>query len=271
MYNIGEIVSNVIGWTYFLAWSISFYPQAILNWKRQSVQGLSIDFLWYNVYGFMCYSAKIQKEYQDKNGNKDNLVRANDVFFALHALLLSTITLVQSFIYKVTSTFIKISLVMMILISIGIYFSKFQWIDLIYFLSYIKLLISLIKYVPQAFLNFKRKSTIGWSIHNILLDFTGGVLSNFQLIFDAYLTNNWSGIMGDFVKFGLGFLSITFDLLFMIQHYLLYQDHEDYNPIIGNNNNNKLSFINYLFNRNKNNNPDRTGLLENNDNNVRYV
>ncbi|CAH1766670.1 9397_t:CDS:2 [Entrophospora sp. SA101] len=202
MYNIGEIVSNVIGWTYFLAWSISFYPQAILNWKRQSVQGLSIDFLWYNVYGFMCYSAKIQKEYQDKNGNKDNLVRANDVFFALHALLLSTITLVQSFIYK---------------------------------------------------------------------DFTGGVLSNFQLIFDAYLTNNWSGIMGDFVKFGLGFLSITFDLLFMIQHYLLYQDHEDYNPIIGNNNNNKLSFINYLFNRNKNNNPDRTGLLENNDNNVRYV
>nr|CAG8498986.1 12278_t:CDS:2 [Entrophospora candida] len=194
--NIGEIVSSIIGWTYFLAWSISFYPQAILNWKRKSVQGLSIDFLWYNFYGFMCYSVfnltfffseEIQKEYRDKNGNKDNLVRANDRD-------------ADQKISCTASMFIKLSLVMMILVLIEIYFTKFQWIDLMYFLSYIKLSISFIKYVPQAFLNFKRKSTVGWSIHNILLDFTGGVLSNFQLILDAYLTNNWSGIKGDFVK-----------------------------------------------------------------------
>lgn len=44
-----------------------------------------------------------------------------------------------------------------------------MWIDLLYYLSYIKLTISLIKYMPQALLNFKRKSTVGWSIHNILL------------------------------------------------------------------------------------------------------
>lgn len=32
-----------------------------------------------------------------------------------------------------------------------------------YALSYVKLLITIVKYVPQAWLNYKRKSTDGWS------------------------------------------------------------------------------------------------------------
>lgn len=35
-----QITSSVIGWTYFAAWSGSFYPQAVLNWERRSVIGL---------------------------------------------------------------------------------------------------------------------------------------------------------------------------------------------------------------------------------------
>lgn len=38
----------------------------------------------------------------------------------------------------------------------------------------------------QAIMNFKRKSTDGWSIGNVLLDFTGGSLSMMQMIFDGY-------------------------------------------------------------------------------------
>src|SRR5437868_13245381 len=69
-----------------------------------------MDFLWYNIYGFACYtsfnlafftSEEIRKEYRDRNNGKDNLVQINDVGFALHALILSTITLIQSFVYKV--------------------------------------------------------------------------------------------------------------------------------------------------------------------------
>lgn len=37
------------------------------------------------------------------------------------------------------------------------------------------------EYVPQARMNYVRKSTVGWSIGNILLDFTGGILSLFVL------------------------------------------------------------------------------------------
>lgn len=104
---------------------------------------------------------------------------------------------------------------------------SYEWIDVLYFLSYIKLVISFIKYCPQVYINWAAKSTVGWSIHNILLDFTGGVLSIGQLVLDAYISDDWSGISGDPVKFGLGFLSIAFDLVFITQHYVLYRNRTD--------------------------------------------
>lgn len=48
-------VSQIIGWIYFLAWSISFYPQIIINFKRKSVTGLNFDFLALNFLGFILY------------------------------------------------------------------------------------------------------------------------------------------------------------------------------------------------------------------------
>lgn len=58
---------------------------------------------------------------------------------------------------------------------------KFNRLDFLYILSYIKIFISLIKYIPQVVLNVQRKSTVGWSIWNIFLDFTGGMLSDLQV------------------------------------------------------------------------------------------
>jgi len=40
-------------------------------------------------------------------------------------------------------------------------------------------------------MNYKRKSTIGWSIGNIFLDFTGGILSILQMIINAYNYSNF--------------------------------------------------------------------------------
>ena len=40
---------------------------------------------------------------------------------------------------------------------------KLSWLFFIEYLSYIKLAITFIKYVPQVYLNYKRKSTVGWS------------------------------------------------------------------------------------------------------------
>lgn len=57
-----------------------------------------------------------------------------------------------------------------------------QWIDYLYFLSFVKVGVSIVKYIPQVVLNYRRKSTSGWQIWNILLGFSGGTLSIVQLV-----------------------------------------------------------------------------------------
>jgi len=72
--------------------------------------------------------------------------------------------------------------------------------------------------------NYKRKSTKGWSIAQILFDLTGGILSLLQLIIDSSVQGDWSGITGNPTKLGLANISMCFDLIFITQHYFLYQD-----------------------------------------------
>ena len=71
-------------------------------------------------------------------------------------------------------------------ILIAAFAHAFSWNGFLLWASYIKLVITAIKYIPQAYMNFVRKSTEGWSIGNVLLDFTGGTFSILQMAFDVY-------------------------------------------------------------------------------------
>ncbi|XP_016091285.1 cystinosin-like isoform X2 [Sinocyclocheilus grahami] len=184
--NVLFIIDQIIGWIYFLAWSVSFYPQAYENWKRHSVVGLSFDFLALNLTGFIAYSVfnvglfwvtYIQEEFLQKDPNGVIPVDANDVFFSLHAVLLTLVYVCQCAIY-------------------------------------------------EAYMNYRRQSTAGWSIGNVLLDFTGGSFSLLQMFLQAYNNDKWKFIFGDPTKFGLGVLSIFFDVVFIVQHYCLYRNRE---------------------------------------------
>lgn len=97
------------------------------------------------------------------------------------------------------------------------------------YLSDVKVAVSVMKYSPQAWMNYKRKSTSGWSIHNILLDFTGGTLSIAEMFLSAYnYDEDWSSIfLGNSGKLELGLISIMFDIVFVIQHYVLYGEREE--------------------------------------------
>lgn len=90
------------------------------------------------------------------------------------------------------------------------------------------------------YLNFKRKSTVGWNIINILLDLTGGIFSFLQIAIDAI--NGEGSLFGgggafNVVKFILSVTSIFFDSIFIFQHYVLYRhswkNDELYKVIIG--------------------------------------
>lgn len=234
------IINAVIGWIYFVAWSVSFYPQVIYNWKRKSVVGLNFDFLAYNITGFLAYGFfnvgmywvdSVKKEYADAHPRGINPVQLNDVIFTIHAVFVTIITIFQCTLYERGGQ--KLSKVcvllvtgswLFILVSLFVTVAKvITWLTYLYYFSYVKLGVTLIKYVPQAYMNFKRKSTEGWSIGNVLLDFTGGSFSLLQMFLLAYNSDDWSSIFGDPTKFGLGFFSILFDILFIIQHYVLYR------------------------------------------------
>ena len=92
----------------------------------------------------------------------------------------------------------------------------------IYALTYVKLIFTIFKCVPQVWSNHQRKSTAGWSITQVYLDIAGGLLSLMQLVIDSSVQADWSGLAGNPVKFGLAMISLFFDVAFMAQHYVLY-------------------------------------------------
>lgn len=51
-----NILSIVTGWAYFVFWSLSYYPQVIVNYRRHCVRGLSFDFVAVNIVGYAAYS-----------------------------------------------------------------------------------------------------------------------------------------------------------------------------------------------------------------------
>jgi cystinosin len=240
---IYRAVSSAIGYIYFSCWSVSFYPQILSNYMRKSTQGLSTDFCGLNVIGFACYSIYnicffcskvIQDMYKERHGGSGITVQSNDVAFAVHAFALSLITLLQIGYYNgiravlpsriIAWVMLGILTALVTYLSMVAVWKKSTWLDFLYFLSYIKIFVSLIKYIPQVILNIKRKSTVGWNIWNILLDFTGGILSVLQLVLDCADMGDWNGITGNVAKFVLGNVSIFFDLIFMLQHYVLYYE-----------------------------------------------
>ena len=234
------VASYIIGWTYFVAWSASFYPQVIVNFRRKSVIGLNFDFVGLNLMGFAAYGVFnvclyfvpfFQDLYRSANPLSTIPVELNDVFFAVHAAILVIVVIIQCLIYERGDqtvalwalTFMGVAVAVSAILLILCVLQQYSWLSFIYFFSYLKLVITIIKYVPQAWLNYQRKSTVGWSIHNIFLDFTGGVLSIGQMFLLSVNFNDWQSTFGNPTKLGLGLFSILFDILFIVQHYFLYR------------------------------------------------
>jgi cystinosin len=237
-------VSSILGWSYFFCWSISFYPQIWQNYRRQTTVGFATDKILLDLLGYSCLSAyciglygipSVREMYQDRNKGNSPKVAINDVCFGLHGLLMTFIQIGQIVYYDgkkqmptkycqvgvATATFLVLGYLILI-VSGASDSGVFNLLDWFYFISFVKIGITCLKYIPQVMSNHKRKCTVGWSITSVLMDILGSVLSALQLFLDCDDTNDWSGITGNFVKFALSFVSLIFDAIFMTQHYVLY-------------------------------------------------
>ena len=84
--------------------------------------------------------------------------------------------------------------------------------------GYAKACVTFIKYMPQVYLNFQRKSTVGWSLENVCLDMTGGLLSFFQTYIDSAILGQslFGNETFNVIKFTLSVMSVCFDTVFLI-------------------------------------------------------
>lgn len=130
--------------------------------------GLSIDMVMGNVVGFLYLSVYTsffywdpytRKQYRERNGSgADNMVQLNDVAFAIHAFLISLFTYGQILAYRKptekmsrTAKVIATLIGLITAISLGLWLSDIiLWLDFLYALSYLKIVITIMKYIPQA-------------------------------------------------------------------------------------------------------------------------
>ncbi|ODV94291.1 hypothetical protein PACTADRAFT_4236 [Pachysolen tannophilus NRRL Y-2460] len=246
--------STLIGYTYIVLWGLGFWPPILTVIKLKSIQGLAIDFLYFNAvgyvfyviyYGFLLFNPYIRKEYSERYTLPSDptprlpLIKLNDFIFATHGLAVNLLTL--SFAYwpwsfrkndnQVMSLLGKkiLATVLLIISCMCFYILKtddksphFQWLDLLTSLGLFKILMSVCKNVPQVIYNYNRKSTHGWPIEMIWLDFIGGLLSLLQLVLDASISQNYKDILNNLPKLLLSIEAVIADIVFFLQHYYWY-------------------------------------------------
>ncbi|KKY31183.1 putative lysosomal cystine transporter [Diaporthe ampelina] len=245
-----KTLSTIIGWTYMLCWTASCYPQFLLNIRRRTTAGFSIDFALLNILGMTSYaihnlvlffSPVVRAQYAHRYPRSPTpTVQPNDIAYAVHGCIITV--LVYSQFYPGLWRFARardlrcspwtlgffwgcIGLVLLGAFVVGLRPASFrwEWLDVIYLLGNVKTFLTVVKYAPQIWLNIRRKSTRGLSISQFTLDLTGAVLSLAQLFLDASRGGDWSAVLANPAKFALGNVTVFFDLVAFFQHYYLYR------------------------------------------------
>ena len=156
-------ISTALGWSYFVVWSLSFWPQALLNWRRKSVVGMSFDFQLVNILGYAAYSAycvclrfdpRTRRAYARAFGD-ENLVATPDVCFALHGFALTALQIGQIAMYdRGTQRLSRVSVAFSaacvggtaayaaLVVAAPPALPDLRWLDLLYWLSLIKLVVT---------------------------------------------------------------------------------------------------------------------------------
>ncbi|CAI5488518.1 unnamed protein product [Closterium sp. Naga37s-1] len=207
--------------------------------KHTAVIGLNFDFLVFNLTKHTAYlifnasvffSPLVQQQYHAKYGAEELIpVSASDVAFSVHAVALTAFTVWQCMVYnrggqRVSWTCKAISLGVWIFALLTSLHSSFHhdWLGLVTTFNYIQVVMTTIKYIPQAWFNWQRRSTVGWSISNVLMDLTGGTASLLMMFVQSIDQSSFVNFTGNVGKLALSGETIAFDIIFAVQHYVLF-------------------------------------------------
>lgn len=187
-----------------------------------------------NLTGYTFYSLYCAYGYfsPDSTTPSTGRVDLNDLLVNLHCLFVSILITLQAFKYPLGRNRLGVWAVCE-LVAMWVFMMIYSTLSMplkvldppprlsaVSFLGYFKLAIAFTKCLPQAYWNWKRKSTVGWSIANVLLDCAGGLFSFLQMALEA-LDGRQVDVNG--VKLALAILSMGYDAIFIFQHYCLYR------------------------------------------------
>ncbi|CRG88147.1 Cystinosin homolog [Talaromyces islandicus] len=229
---LSEVISQTLGWGYFLLWSLSFYPQALHNHRRRSTDGLSVDFAVLNLLGLTAYttfnacflfSPVVRAQYAQRHAHSPKpTVQWNDFVYALHGTLVccwigSHFLCARFWNFKSKkqrpSNMALATIAGCVMCILYVCISEsWEWIDVVYMVGMIKVFLTVVKYTPQVVMNYWCQSTAGFSIGAIVLDLAGASLSLMQLVLDSSLQGDWSGAIGNAAKLLLGNITLLFDM-----------------------------------------------------------
>lgn len=133
-----------------------------MNWKLKNVEGCNLDFVIYNLTGFTFYTIyNWAGHFLNDPKEKINGIDINDLVFSLWAWCMTVITLIQCFLIyprkknKVsivcicaTPSYWCFVLLWAILTAFTHTIKVPEYADILYMMSYVKMFISLTKYIP---------------------------------------------------------------------------------------------------------------------------
>jgi len=237
--NAVKIFNTILGWSYMVFWGCSYYPQFYLNFKEWSVAGFSLDYGLLNVLAYFSYCVvmcsmywdpRIRSIYLEEHPHTQIPVETPDLASVIHNMTIIFLLGLQcvflprggqklTAISYVCSAFFVFAPLLTLPFALAGYLN---WLAFVHVFSYIKIGISLVKYAPQAYMNWRRKSTLGYSPVNMTLDFAGSTFLVLQLILLSVNRNDVYSMIGNPAKTGVGFAAWMFSGLFMVQHFILY-------------------------------------------------
>ncbi|KAG0710483.1 Cystinosin [Chionoecetes opilio] len=132
----------------------------------------------------------LDDQFKERYPTSVNHVHPNDVFFATYALSIEVLLAVQCFVYGrnkgMRVSWPCVGLVGASVLAVGVAcvlagVGVLWWLDVFYLMSYLKLVITPLKYIPQVYVIYRVKSTRGFSIAGAAMDFMGGLMSLGQM------------------------------------------------------------------------------------------
>lgn len=194
------------------------------------------------------FNAHVREEYASKHSPHDSdlrqypLIKPNDVAYTLHGLACVVTVFFQAHFldYKQTRAQQHLSVYTRVLLYSVIAFCSamvlgavliptsmpLQLLDVAEILGTVKVCMSISKYIPQLIHNHRRKSTKGWAMNAMALDIIGGLSSLGQLFLDGYINHDVGAVWGNTSKLALAIVTMSFDMMFMFQHYVLFPKYQ---------------------------------------------